>query len=252
MSGETNLADLLALNLHNFEDEVRNIVDKASKELSMEKTLGELNQTWSVMEFEYEDHGRTSTPLLKSSEELIETLEENQVQLQNMMTSKYIGFFQEEVSTWQKRLATADSVITIWFEVQRTWSYLESIFIGSDDIRKQLPMDSKRFDGIDVDFKVNCQERESPCVRMCEYVCTYVAHVCVGNVCVCVCAIRCCHAEPCRSSKPMPRPHLMWLRPPISKASMISSRTFRKGAHLGSVTAVVYIGLFQCMPLTQI
>ena len=39
MSEETNLSDLLALNLHNFEDEVRNIVDKATKELSMEKTL---------------------------------------------------------------------------------------------------------------------------------------------------------------------------------------------------------------------
>ncbi len=39
MSDETNLADLLALNLHKFEDEVRNIVDKATKELSMEKTL---------------------------------------------------------------------------------------------------------------------------------------------------------------------------------------------------------------------
>jgi len=71
-----------------------------------------------------------------------------------MMTSKYVGFFLEEVSGWQKKLATADSVITIWFEVQRTWSHLESIFIGSGDIRSQLPEDSKRFDGIDTDFKV--------------------------------------------------------------------------------------------------
>ena len=71
------------------------------------------------------------------------------------MTSKYIGFFLEEVSGWQKKLTTADSVITIWFEVQRTWSHLESIFIGSGDIRSQLPEDSKRFDGIDSDFKVN-------------------------------------------------------------------------------------------------
>ncbi len=39
MSDETNLSDLLALNLHDFEDEVRTIVDKATKELSMEKTL---------------------------------------------------------------------------------------------------------------------------------------------------------------------------------------------------------------------
>ena len=153
MSAETNLADLLKLNLHNFEDEVRGIVDKATKELNMEKILKELDVTWSQMEFEHEPHPRTSITLLKSSEELIETLEDNQVQLQNMMTSKYIAFFLEEVSTWQKRLSTADSVITIWFEVQRTWSHLESIFIGSEDIRSQLPEDSKLFDGIDEDFK---------------------------------------------------------------------------------------------------
>ena len=79
MSDETNLADLLALNLHNFEDEVRNIVDKASKELSMEKTLGELEVTWSQMEFENETHNRTGYKMLRSSEELVETLEDNQV-----------------------------------------------------------------------------------------------------------------------------------------------------------------------------
>ena len=39
MSEETNLSDLLALNLHKFEDEMRNVVNKATKELSMEKTL---------------------------------------------------------------------------------------------------------------------------------------------------------------------------------------------------------------------
>lgn len=79
MSDETNLADLLALNLHKFEDEVRNIVDKAAKELSMEKTLGELTVTWSQMEFENEEHKRTGYKILRSSEELIETLEDNQV-----------------------------------------------------------------------------------------------------------------------------------------------------------------------------
>lgn len=71
-----------------------------------------------------------------------------------MLTSKYIAHFLQEVSTWQKRLSTADQVISIWMEVQRTWSHLESIFIGSEDIRNQLPEDSKRFDGIDSDFKV--------------------------------------------------------------------------------------------------
>jgi len=86
MDEETKLADLLALNLHNFEDEVRGIVDKATKELSMEKVLAELNNTWSVMEVEYEPHYRTSISLLKTSEELIETLEDNQVIFQYYLT----------------------------------------------------------------------------------------------------------------------------------------------------------------------
>lgn len=107
------------------------------------------------MQFEHEPHPRTKTMLLKSDEVLVETLEENQVQLQNLMTSKYLAHFLQEVTSWQQKLSTADSVISIWFEVQRTWSHLESIFIGSEDIRNQLPEDSKRFDTIDKDFKVS-------------------------------------------------------------------------------------------------
>lgn len=40
MSENTTLADLLQLNLHKFEEEVRGIVDKATKEAGMEKVKG--------------------------------------------------------------------------------------------------------------------------------------------------------------------------------------------------------------------
>lgn len=79
MDKGTTLAELLDLSLHECEDEVKNIVDKAVKEMSMEKTLKELDSTWSVMEFQQDTHPRTGCVLLKTSEELIETLEENQV-----------------------------------------------------------------------------------------------------------------------------------------------------------------------------
>jgi dynein heavy chain len=45
-----------------------------------------------------------------------------------------------------------DSALTTWKEVQQKWNALQSIFIGSADIRVQLPEDSKRFDGIHADF----------------------------------------------------------------------------------------------------
>ncbi|XP_058455827.1 dynein beta chain, ciliary-like isoform X2 [Malaya genurostris] len=153
MDDSTTLADLLELNLHNYEEEVKTIVDKSVKEMGMEKVLRDLEVAWKDLVFEYDSHERTGLKLLKVSEEIIEMLEENQVQLQNLMSSKYIAFFLAEVSKWQLALSNADQVITAWFEVQRKWMYLESIFIGSEDIRNQLPEDSKRFDGIDREFK---------------------------------------------------------------------------------------------------
>lgn len=75
----TTLADLLALNLYKIEEEVKTIVDKSVKEMSMEKTLAEMTHTWATMEFEYEVHPRTGCKVLRVSEELIEILEDNQV-----------------------------------------------------------------------------------------------------------------------------------------------------------------------------
>lgn len=49
------------------------------KEMSMEKVLRELDVTWSQMEFEHDSHPRTGVTQLRASEELIETLEDNQV-----------------------------------------------------------------------------------------------------------------------------------------------------------------------------
>lgn len=120
----------------------------------MEKSLKEFAVTWSTMQFEYTPHLRTKYNLLKVREELIEILEDNQIQLQNMLSSKFIGNFYNEVLSWQTKLNTADQVINLWLEVQRTWAYLEAIFIGSDDIRTQLPEDTKRFEVLDKEFKV--------------------------------------------------------------------------------------------------
>lgn len=74
--------------------------------------------------------------------------------MQNLITSKFIAHFLEEVSSWQAKLCLADQIITVWFEVQRTWTHLESIFMSSEDIKNQLPEDSERFYKIDFEFKV--------------------------------------------------------------------------------------------------
>ncbi|XP_027272227.1 dynein heavy chain 11, axonemal isoform X2 [Cricetulus griseus] len=153
ISDATTLADLLALQLHRVEEDVRDIVDQAVKELGIEKVITEVSHTWETLEFSYETHHRTGTPLLKSDEQLFETLEHNQVQLQTLLQSKYVEYFIEQVLSWQNKLNIADAVIFTWMEVQRTWSHLENIFVCSEDIRTQLVEDSRRFDGVDAEFK---------------------------------------------------------------------------------------------------
>ncbi|KAJ3191413.1 hypothetical protein HK101_007802 [Irineochytrium annulatum] len=169
LTQDMKFQDLLSLQLYKYEDDVKVIVDRATKELAMEKVLNDLSKTWASMEFTYEIHESTKTALLQSSEELIETLEDNQVMLQNMMSSKYVAHFETQIMKWQNILSTVDSVVTLWLEVQKTWSHLENIFMGSEDIRAQLPDDSKRFDGIDSAYKALTLEASSTpnCVEAC-------------------------------------------------------------------------------------
>ncbi|GAX83885.1 hypothetical protein CEUSTIGMA_g11310.t1, partial [Chlamydomonas eustigma] len=87
---------------------------------------------------------------------ITECLENDNLQLQNMSAQKYVQtnpMFMEAVGKWQKNLGTVDSVMACWLDVQKKWQALESIFIGSADIRVQLPEDSKRFDAINADFQ---------------------------------------------------------------------------------------------------
>lgn len=85
---DTTLADLLALDLHRYEDEVRSVVDRAVREVSMEKTLRELEATWATLELGKEEHARTGLTLLKASDELIATLEDNQVKSNHLIHFK--------------------------------------------------------------------------------------------------------------------------------------------------------------------
>lgn len=141
----TTLTDLLDLGLHEFEEDVKQTVDKAIKEMQMEKLLADIETQWVTLEFDYDQHTGSGIKMLKASEMLIDKLEENQMQIQNMATSKYVSYFENAIKDWTQKLATIDAIIVTWTDVQRKWTYLESIFFGSEDIRMQLPVDSKRF-----------------------------------------------------------------------------------------------------------
>lgn len=95
---------------------------------------------------------------LQIDEAVTEVLETDNMSLQNLSGQKYVQLnstFKDAVASWQMKLGTVDSVLQTWGDVQKKWQALESIFVGSADIRVQLPEDSKRFDAVNADYQVS-------------------------------------------------------------------------------------------------
>lgn len=153
-STKTTLAEMLQLNLFEFEEDVKNIVDRAVKEQSMAKFLKDVKLAWQNIRFSFAQNDRSDVALLHPSDILIETLEDHQVQVNAVINSKYVAIFEREFQFWSESLTKADMFISLWAEAQRKWTYLESIFMRSDDLRQQLPEKSIEFDGVDEDFRV--------------------------------------------------------------------------------------------------
>ncbi|KAK9866454.1 hypothetical protein WJX84_011662 [Apatococcus fuscideae] len=156
MDDKFNLGDLLKLELHNYVDACSEIVDRAQKELVIEKSLRKIEDTWGALNLTFSPYQETDTMQMTIEEVITESLEADNLQLQNMSTSKYVqgnAQFAEKVAQWQRKLGTVDVVLNTWAEVQKKWANLESIFVGSADIRVQLPEDSKRFDAVNTDFQ---------------------------------------------------------------------------------------------------
>lgn len=79
------------------------------------------------------------THKLRSTEDVFAALEDNTVALSTMKASKFFTVFEKEITHWEQTLSLVSEMIEIILQVQRNWQYLENIFVGSEDIRKQLP-----------------------------------------------------------------------------------------------------------------
>ncbi|RHY34017.1 hypothetical protein DYB32_001198 [Aphanomyces invadans] len=150
-----HVEDLLRLELYRFDIEVQDIVEVATRELKIETDLLTISNIWSAWSFVVVPHHDT-TMILQASQmdSIVETLEEQQLALQAMAgQGKFVEYFRDKVLWWQQTLGNVETVLKLWFTVQQTWLSLERIFMCSEDIRLQLPHDTKRFESIDAQLK---------------------------------------------------------------------------------------------------
>jgi len=152
-SDSFSLKDLLELGLHAFVEEVANIVEKANKELGIERNLEKIVDIWEHMECTYDKNTALDTYMLGPIDEIVEILEENNNILQGMLFNRFVEYFQEKVNRWQHNLGQVDACIVKWMEVQKQWSNLYPIFMLSEDIKTQLPDDAANFANCDELFR---------------------------------------------------------------------------------------------------
>ena len=150
------LEKLFAMNLHEHSEDIAQIVAGATKELSIENGIKEVENNWRNMKFTVSKYTKGTDDrgfILGAIDEITTQLDDNTMSLQSMGTSKFVAAFLPSVQQWEKLLSHIGEVTEVWMAVQRKWMYLESIFIGSGDIRMQLPEEAAKFDIIDRSFK---------------------------------------------------------------------------------------------------
>jgi dynein heavy chain len=138
----------LDMKLQDYTEQINKISDVAAKEYSIEQALDKMEEQWAPIEFEVMEYKDTGTYIIKAPEEASQLLDDHIVMTQSMSFSPFKKPFEERIVSWEQTLRITQDVLDEWMACQRSWLYLEPIF-SSDDINRQLPVESKRYQTMD-------------------------------------------------------------------------------------------------------
>ncbi|XP_049764343.1 dynein axonemal heavy chain 2 [Schistocerca cancellata] len=144
-SPDFTLDVIMELKFQNYAEHINEISNAAAMELSIETGLKQITEIWRTMELDMVPHKDKGVFRLKSIDEVGQALEENQVALSAMKSTRFVEAFAKEVDYWERTLSLIMETLELVLLVQRQWLYLENIFSG-EDIRKQLPKETDEYD----------------------------------------------------------------------------------------------------------
>ncbi|OQR84958.1 dynein heavy chain [Achlya hypogyna] len=149
---DLKFGDIMALSLHAHAKDIEDLTDRAQKEMRIEVALADVDARWGAIAFEITTYKDTSVPLLRVRDEDMEILEADQVAVQAMLSGR-VAFYRAASEAWAQKLSAIADVTSALGEIQRTWSYLEPLFIGSEEVKRELPKDAEQFAGVDIAVK---------------------------------------------------------------------------------------------------
>ena len=142
-----SLDKVFSLGFHMHADFIGTLSANANKELSIEEALNGIKERWATVTIDMGEYKGVYFKI-QSADDLFMALEDDQVQLSTIKASPFFASFETEITYWENALSQVSEVVENLLSVQRCWIYLESIFMTSEDIRKQLPLESTLFDEV--------------------------------------------------------------------------------------------------------
>ncbi|KAH0630033.1 hypothetical protein JD844_012597 [Phrynosoma platyrhinos] len=152
-------ARCLEMKLQDHIEIISKIAEIAGKEYSIEHALDKMENEWESILFNIVPYKATDTFILKSPDEASQLLDDHIVMTQSMSFSPFKKPFEDRINTWENKLKMTQDVLEEWLTCQRSWLYLEPIF-SSEDINRQLPVESKRYQTMERTWKKIMQNAE--------------------------------------------------------------------------------------------
>ena len=145
-SADFTLEKVTSLGLHMHAEAIANLAGVAQRELNIENNLAEIKVVWADQLLDIMDYKKYQK--IRGVEDVNDNLEAHQLALGTMKNSPYYTTFAKDVNYWMRTLNDMVETLEMLMQVQLAWMYLESIFMDSADIRKQLPEESIMFEGV--------------------------------------------------------------------------------------------------------
>jgi dynein heavy chain 1 len=146
------LGDMYKRDMLKHKQTIEKLQVQAQGEMALEEFIKGTEEKWSDFELELVNY-QNKVRLIRGWDDLFTALGENLASLQSMRLSPYFKPFADRTDLWEDKLQRVNERMDIWVDVQRRWVYLETIFLGSQEIKYQLPQEHKRFMSIDNQFK---------------------------------------------------------------------------------------------------
>ena len=132
-----------------FKEQIEELAEQATQERRIQMDLEKIEGVWAKINFESQKIKDGELSMLRMHDENVEILDEHQLLVQSIAGNKYLAYYEESVLRWQKGLSNINETVRLLSEVQKTWSFLMNLFLYSEEVKKELPNESREFVAID-------------------------------------------------------------------------------------------------------